>query len=555
VFGADESLRKVLPIANRVAWTLGGLSLKSPTPILLHDHNTLLLADRGDTGSIAFYSPHTHSLSSELEVLPHNRVSKRSQSSSLPAPRIYRVDLSGDTMVTMETLTGATGFNCLKFWRRGDKGGWSVQNAKSEPHGRGVEVSALALWTPGTGQVGSKLCATVGESDLGIWDASGGTTKQDAWRCATKAPLPGMGSDAVQFSADGTVLVVFRGGIVSIWDARGGVMITKIHRPGFKSSTGLHLTQSSSEGGALGGGIVLWNAHRVERHDLMELTGCIMLSDDRNEWVYDTSATTTTKKTEIVACESYGSWLVLALYQKETKCTSVVLLEESTGKKVEGFNAWNIPGRVLAMCTTNKSKDSISNINMETDMIYVVTSHHEMHQLYLNNQKSIISSTAHTKSIIQSNNEFQTTNEEGMFKIGNGRKRISHTPSLLSTRGSKRIRNEDDNSTDNDRAPLVDPSTWGKSILSSTSSNNNDLEPLQILPILSASFVQKYVGAHLFRTTSTLNANRTNSNSKSPGAVIMDMIGSESDKINSILKKEKKKHKKNKRNSNVTTQS
>jgi len=175
--------------------------------------------------------------------------------------------------------------------------------------------------------------------------------------------------------------------------------------------------------------------------------------------------------------------------------------------------------------------------------------------LYLNNQKSIVSSTALTKSTIQINNDFQTTNEEGMFKIGNGRKRISHTPSLLSTRGSKRIRNEDDNSTDNDRAPLVDPSTWGKSILSSTSSNNNDLEPLQILPILSASFVQKYVGAHLFRTTSTANANRTNSNNKSPGAAIMDMIGSESDKINSSLKKEKKKHKKNKRNSNVTTQS
>ena len=235
--------------------------------------NTLILSGLpGAPGYLHWYDTREQRVTAQLEVAPFNRVSTtETDDSPLPVPSVTNCAFSesGHDLVTLDstpTENGAIGaretlrngsvvgvVNTLRFWSWSsplDKGKsasaspYALTASMTYPHGEENRVTAVAITNDG------QYACTVSndENAFRMWhrvfsdtddededDIDKKSRRRPVWMCRYKVTTPsgysnfGTSSDGVGFSADGSILAICYGNMITLWDHKESTLLTALH--------------------------------------------------------------------------------------------------------------------------------------------------------------------------------------------------------------------------------------------------------------------------------------------------------------------------------------
>ena len=223
---------------------------------IITDFGTILTSNSSESaGNLDWFDPKVQRVTSQLEVIPYNRVSRSGNDKLLmPPPRITHLSLSDnkEQMVTAESVpteNSAVGkkhcmdddteigiVSMIKFWTKAsgnDKVPYVITATMAFPHGEKNAISALAI-----ARNGQYACTTSNdENAFRVWcqtleaDKDNESRPHPVWICQYKVTTPSgfsnfcTSSQGVQFSHDGTTLCIVYGHMISLWDHRDATLL------------------------------------------------------------------------------------------------------------------------------------------------------------------------------------------------------------------------------------------------------------------------------------------------------------------------------------------
>lgn len=266
-------LWKVQGLASSTGDSLGS-SNASVQPTIRADSymsgsNTLILSGLPSApGYLHWYDVREQRVTAQLEVAPFNRVSRTERDDSpMPVPSVTNCAFSesGRDLVTIDTMPsensgiGATErlqdgstigvVSTVRFWswnstdkvKNSKAGPYSLTAAMTYPHGEENRVTAVAVSKDG------QYACTVSNDDnaFRLWhkvlsenandeDADGKSRRTPVWICKFKVTTPSgysnfpTGSNAVDFSSDGSILAICYGNMISLWDHKEAALLTSL---------------------------------------------------------------------------------------------------------------------------------------------------------------------------------------------------------------------------------------------------------------------------------------------------------------------------------------
>jgi NET1-associated nuclear protein 1 (U3 small nucleolar RNA-associated protein 17) len=269
----SNRLWKVQGLASSTGDSLGNSNARVEPTIrtdsLSGSSNTLILSGLpGAPGYLHWYDTREQQVTAQLEVAPFNRVSRTEHDDiPLPVPSVTHVAFSesGRDLVTVDTMPtensgiGATErlsdgkpigvVSTIRFWswnpmdnKKNPKSGpYSLTAAMTYPHGEENHVTAIAVSNDG------QYACTVsnGDNAFRLWhkvlsenddapDTDGKSRRTPVWLCQFKVTNPSgysnfrTGSNAVDFSSDGSILAICYGNMITLWDHKEATLLTAL---------------------------------------------------------------------------------------------------------------------------------------------------------------------------------------------------------------------------------------------------------------------------------------------------------------------------------------
>ena len=511
-----------------------------PGTVLLHDPRTrlpILTNLPGAPGSIQWYDPSCQRVVGTLEVAPYNRISRRSPDDpSVPAPQVTHLCLSesGDDMITIDTILtentgsggarkvraqGGTGseesmtlFTTIKFWtwskgaagKAGSRKDGSLDmpyeliSAMPLPHGLAGEVSSLAMTSDG-----SRACTLSHEEGaFRVWakgknyeseHPSSAEPRAPLWKCLYKITTPAgfarampkspsVPGQQLAFSSDGSVLAVCYGEHVALWDHTNSALLTSVKniesicdvqftRTGAdmlllrgKTSVALQAPFGTNNRAYAGGS---WSYSLTRQGDLANLPG----------------------KVDVLHAVSIASKkeIAVALWEKASNITSVVVLDEITGDaKTSGRGplCWMVPDKIQALYDVSRND---SHSAEGTSRLVALTNRHELLSL-----ESIEISGAEGLSSERPEYDLRSKSE-AFGVVGNTTSGAPTLNSIVSTNNKRRKKNKDYSfGSDQDVVARFGNNDDG-------SSSKSAPLPSAELPTLSGNFARDFIGRSLRR--------------------------------------------------------
>ena len=512
-----------------------------PGTVLLHDPRTrlpILTNLPGAPGSIHWYDPSSQRVVGTLEVAPYNRISRRSPDDpSVPAPQVTHLCLSesGDDMITIDTILtentgsggarkvraqGGTGseenmtlFTTIKFWtwskgaagKAGSRKDGSLDmpyeliSAMPLPHGLVGEVSSLAMTSDG-----SRACTLSHEEGaFRVWakgrnyeseHPSSAEPRTPLWKCLYKITTPAgfarampkspsVPGQQLAFSSDGSVLAVCYGEHVSLWDHTNSALLTSVKiiesicdvqftRTGAdmlllqgKTSVALQAPFGNNNRAYAGGS---WSYSLTRQGDLANLP----------------------EKVDVLHAVSIASRkeIAVALWEKPSNITSVVVLDEITGDaKTSGDGSplcWRVPGKLEALYDVSRNDSH----NAEgASRLVTLTDRHELLSL-----ESV--EIADEEGLSSERPEYDLRSKSEAFgAVGNTTSGAPTLNSIVSTSNKRRKKNKDYSfGLNQDIIARFGNNDDG-------SSSKSAPLPSAELPTLSGNFARDFIGQSLRR--------------------------------------------------------
>ena len=451
VYCTDNTLRLINGYNHATKWRVQGLAdadvdpakssfVVSPAPsvtgtVMMHDPRTrlpLLTNLPGSPGYIHWYEPSAQRVVGSLEVAPYNRISRRASSdAAAPSPNVTHLSLSesGDDMITVDTILtensgvgasrrvrpqGGSGpeekmslFVTIKFWSW-SKGTsnigkatlgklempYELISAMPSPHGTTGEISSLAITSDGT-----RACTvSFEEGSFRIWGKSRRFIAQDEatpraplWKCLYKIATPSgfsravssspSGGSSVAFSPDGSILAVCYGEHVTIWDHGSSSLLTSVEH----SERVLDVQFSKSGADTM----LLRGRTSVALQAPFGTNNRVYCG---SSWAYSLTRQGTLgkmgNKVQVSHAVTIGSRKEIALALVEKGCTSVILLDEFTGKPKMNEDGeplfWKFSGKLRALCETPRQGSGVE----VTTRLVALTEKHELFALDAGNSRA-----------------------------------------------------------------------------------------------------------------------------------------------------------------------
>ena len=269
----SNRLWKVQGLASSTGDSLGNSNARVEPTIradsLSGSSNTLILSGLpGAPGYLHWYDTREQRVTTQLEVAPFNRVSRTEHDDiPLPVPSVTHAVFSesGRDLVTVDTMPtensgiGATErlsdgkpigvVSTIRFWswnsmdnKRNPKAGpYSLTAAMTYPHGEENRVTAIAISKDGqyactvsNGDNAFRLWHKVLSENEDAHDADGKSRRTPVWLCQFKVTNPSgysnfrTGSNAVDFSSDGSILAICYGNMITLWDHKEATLLTAL---------------------------------------------------------------------------------------------------------------------------------------------------------------------------------------------------------------------------------------------------------------------------------------------------------------------------------------
>ncbi|KAI8812077.1 hypothetical protein BJ742DRAFT_80102 [Cladochytrium replicatum] len=234
VLQGDNSVRVVSSLNLSIRTTISGLKISHPTAvehplsgnIVVEPKHQHLVAN-GLPGVLQFFDPSADHQSFELDVCPHNRVT-RVDDQPLPESHVTHVAFSpsGAWMATLDRRENedADAETYLKFWGYNtDTQRWILHTRVEKPH----------AWAKGTALAfkprQEEIAVSAGmDGSAKLWKMRDSPGKEVYWSHRTTVTHHGYPAQDAAFSHDGSILAVCHGPIVSLWDGNTGTLQTTL---------------------------------------------------------------------------------------------------------------------------------------------------------------------------------------------------------------------------------------------------------------------------------------------------------------------------------------
>lgn len=310
-------------------------------------------------GLIHKFDPHEQRVASSLEVVPYNRVSRKSADDApIPEPRIIFSSWSGDgkTLLTVDSIpsenhaVGAPEHTAdgdvlgmtttIRFWTN-TQNSYRPVASMIAPHGIRNRLSSAVLSADG------QYACTVSNDERAfrLWkrlkvESNDPARKVADWSCQYKVEVPAgysnydTGHSAVDFSSDNSVLAIAFGSMISVWDRRKVALLLSLRHMDYRDAPveGLQFFQS----GTLIDMLLSWSEQGVSLQSPFGTQGPL-----GKGWTWAIPRSVE-KHLKVTACvfQDENNMVAVAIYDESQRKSRIYLIHAHTGTLSDKLSPW-----------------------------------------------------------------------------------------------------------------------------------------------------------------------------------------------------------------------
>lgn len=281
-----------------------------------------LVLPAGHPSSLQFVDATTDQQVMQLEVIASNRVS-RPDDTPLSQPHVEHVAFSSDANWMATVDRRAAGEIALKVWRRDSTSNVYTLNTRiDEPHGAGQSITSIGFSPRSYSTIGSVLLLSTGsDGNCKLWRHAFRNGKKQQkhvfWIARSAFEHRAMPAYSHAWSADGSLLAIAHGAVVTLWEPLSNVFLHAITSSSTSSDTDMNTGTvqfvgsgsryvASTEGTFLSVWDVVLGKHVVER-PLRNIVAILDLEVSTSTFVVITATSSESKVIRLHLNESTSS--------------------------------------------------------------------------------------------------------------------------------------------------------------------------------------------------------------------------------------------------------